>query len=63
MLTIILNRSREVLFYVDGSIEMADIAFSMEADNGSLYLKGVVSRKKQLIPALMEAAQMQNEYA
>lgn len=42
---------------------MAESAFSMEADNGSLYLKGVVSRKKQLIPALMEAAQMQNEYA
>ena len=42
---------------------MAESAFGMEADNGSLYLKGVVSRKKQLIPALMEAAQMQNEYA
>ena len=63
MLTSIMNRSTELLFYGEGSKEMAESAFSMEADNGSLYLKGVVSRKKQLIPALMEAAQMQNEYA
>ena len=63
MLTSIMNRSTELLFYGEGSKEMAESAFGMEADNGSLYLKGVVSRKKQLIPALMEAAQMQNEYA
>ena len=63
MLTSIMNRSTELLFYGEGSREMAESAFGMEAKDGSLYLEGVVSRKKQLIPALMEAAQMQNEYA
>lgn len=63
MLTSIMNRSTELLFYGEGSREMAESAFGMEAEDGSLYLEGVVSRKKQLIPALMEAAQMLNEYA
>lgn len=63
MLTSIMNRSTELLFYGEGSREMAESAFGMEAEDGSLYLDGVVSRKKQLIPALMEAAQMLNEYA
>jgi len=63
MLTSIMNRSTELLFYGEGSREMAESAFGMEAENGSLYLEGVVSRKKQLIPALMEAAQMLNDYA
>ena len=45
MLTSIMNRSTELLFYGEGSKEMAESAFSMEADNGSLYLKGVVSRR------------------
>ena len=57
------NRSTELLFYGEGSREMAESAFGMEAEDGTLYLEGVVSRKKQLIPALMEAAQMLNEYA
>lgn len=63
MLTSIMNRSTELLFYGEGSREMAESAFGMEAEDGSFYLDGVVSRKKQLIPALMEAAQMLNEYA
>ena len=64
MLTDIMERSTELLFYGDGSQEMAENAFKMEPENGTFYLKGVVSRKKQLIPALMEAAQMQGgEYA
>ena len=63
MLTSIMNRSTELLFYGEGSREMAESAFGMEAEDGTLYLEGVVSRKKQLIPALMEAAQMLNEYA
>ena len=63
MLTSIMNRSTELLFYGEGSREMAESAFGMEAEDGTLYLEGVVSRKKQLIPALMEAAQLLNEYA
>ena len=58
MLTNIMEQSTELLFYGEGSDEMAVYAFIMQPDNGTIYLKGVVSWKKQLIPPLMEAAQM-----
>ena len=63
MLTNIIEESTELLYYGDGSEEMAKIAFHMDPVDGAFDLKGVVSRKKQLIPALMEAAQAgQNDY-
>ncbi len=63
MLTNIIEESTELLYYGEGSEEMARIAFNMEPKDGVFDLKGVVSRKKQLIPALMEAAQAgQNDY-
>ena len=63
MLTNIIEESTELLYYGEGSEEMASIAFHMEPKDGVFVLKGVVSRKKQLIPALMEAAQAgQNDY-
>ena len=63
MLTDIITQSTELLFYGEGSREMAENAFKMEPENDAFYLEGVVSRKKQLIPALMEAAQAgQNDY-
>ena len=63
MLTNIIEESTELLYYGEGSEEMARIAFHMESKEGVFDLKGVVSRKKQLIPALMEAAQAgQNDY-
>ena len=63
MLTNIIEESTELLYYGEGSEEMARIAFHMEPGDGVFDLKGVVSRKKQLIPALMEAAQAgQNDY-
>ena len=58
MLTDIMEQSTELLFYGEGSEEMAVNAFKIEPKAGTIYLKGVVSRKKQLIPPLMEAAQM-----
>ena len=58
MLTNIMEQSTELLFYGEGSEEMAVNAFKMQPENGTIYLKGVVSRKNQLIPPLMEAAQM-----
>lgn len=58
MLTDIMEQSTELLFYGEGSEEMAVNAFKIEPEEGTIYLKGVVSRKKQLIPPLMEAAQM-----
>ena len=57
MLTNIIEESTELLYYGDGSEEMAKTAFHMDPVDGTFDLKGVVSRKKQLIPALMEAAQ------
>lgn len=64
MLTNIIEESTELLYYGEGSEEMAKIAFHMDPIDGVFDLKGVVSRKKQLIPPLMEAAQMigQNDY-
>ena len=58
MLTDIMEQSTELLFYGEGSEEMAVNAFKIEPKDGTIYLKGVVSRKKQLIPPLIEAAQM-----
>ena len=63
MLTDIMTQSTELLFYGEGSREMAENAFKMEPQDDAFYLEGVVSRKKQLIPPLMEAAQMSGEYA
>lgn len=63
MLTNIIEESTELLYYGEGSEEMAKTAFNIEPENEAFYLKGIVSRKKQLIPALMEAAVMsQNDY-
>ena len=63
MLTNIIEESTGLLYYGEGSEEMASTAFHMEPTDGVFDLKGVVSRKKQLIPALMEAAQAgQNDY-
>ena len=64
MLTNILEESTELLFYGEGSQQMAEIAFDRKPDGDTFCLKGVVSRKKQLIPAMMEAAQLMNsDYA
>ena len=64
MLTDILDESTMLLYYGDGSREMAETAFNVEPTDGAFILPGVVSRKKQIIPAMMEAAQLQNnDYA
>lgn len=57
MLTNILDESTELLFYGEGSKEAAETAMKISADDNSLRLAGVVSRKKQLIPALMAILQ------
>ena len=53
MLTNILEESTTLLYEGDGAREMAEAAFGIEPEDGTFFLKGVVSRKKQLIPALM----------
>lgn len=64
MLTNIIEESTELLYYGEGSEDMVKYAFHKEPENGTFHLEGVVSRKKQLIPALMEAAQIiESDYA
>ena len=56
MLTNIVEESTELLFCGEGSRHMVSQAFEdMKANESSCMLLGVVSRKKQLIPAFMRA--------
>lgn len=59
MLTNILEESTELIYIGEQAAEIAEHAFRGHAVNrgDSLWLKGVVSRKKQLIPAFMVALQ------
>jgi manganese-dependent inorganic pyrophosphatase len=57
MLTNIIEESTELLYFGEGSEEVAKAAFGQTPTDGSFKLSGVVSRKKQLIPPLLEAAQ------
>lgn len=56
MLTNILDESTELLFG-DKAQEIAETAIKNDGVDDSLHLQGVVSRKKQLIPALMAVLQ------
>ncbi len=60
MLTNILEESTELICYGDGSEDLIRMAFHKEPKDGSFILPGIVSRKKQLIPAMMKAAQLLN---
>lgn len=57
MLTNIMEESTELLYYGENSEQMIEKAFRIQKEQGTYILRGVVSRKKQLIPALMEAFQ------
>ncbi|MCL2695525.1 MAG: putative manganese-dependent inorganic diphosphatase [Clostridiales bacterium] len=50
MLTDVLREGSELL--VAGDLETASQAFNVEITDGSVFLPGVVSRKKQIVPAL-----------
>lgn len=60
MLTNIIESSTELLYQGTGAKELLMNAFKLDKDNEMVYLKGVVSRKKQLIPALMMTLQQDN---
>lgn len=53
MLTDILNESTFLVYDGDGAASVAMDAFGVAEHNGGIELKGIVSRKKQLIPPLM----------
>ncbi|HEX3076875.1 MAG TPA: putative manganese-dependent inorganic diphosphatase, partial [Lachnospiraceae bacterium] len=60
MLTNILQESTELLFQGNGSKEVVENAFNISDADEKIILKGVVSRKKQLIPLLMMSLQQDN---
>ncbi|HVI39632.1 MAG TPA: DHHA2 domain-containing protein, partial [Anaerovoracaceae bacterium] len=57
MLTNIIDESTDLLCCGEGAQEVAETAMKIAASDESIHLKGVVSRKKQLIPALMAVMQ------
>lgn len=57
MVTDILNEGTH-LVYVGQPAALLQQAFGSESENGVLYLPGVMSRKKQIIPPMSEAARM-----
>lgn len=57
MLTNILDESSELLYEGEGAREILNNAFKLNPEEERVYLKGVVSRKKQMIPSLMLSLQ------
>lgn len=57
MLTDILNQTTELLYVGDSADKIIADAFRMPVGQDSYILEGVVSRKKQLIPPIMESFQ------
>lgn len=57
MLTDILQEKTELLYYGNGARELAQKAFHLPEDTEQIVLEDTVSRKKQIIPAMMIALQ------
>ena len=57
MLTDIMTECSEVIYGGNHAKELIESAFGVKCDGMSALLKGVVSRKKQLIPTIMESLQ------
>ena len=55
MLTDIMEERTTLMFYGNDAAAIAKDAFKCEMSDGAFILENVVSRKKQLIPALMNA--------
>ncbi|HIX29272.1 MAG TPA: putative manganese-dependent inorganic diphosphatase [Candidatus Blautia stercoravium] len=60
MLTNILEESSEVICYGEGSCRLVEESFDIKETQGGYVLQGVVSRKKQLIPAFIGTLQQNN---
>ena len=60
MLTNLLDESSEIICYGDGSGKLVEDAFGVTEEEDGYILQGVVSRKKQLIPALIATLQQNN---
>lgn len=57
MLTDIMEESTELLCYGEGAEKLVQNAFGRQVEGGSVMLPGLVSRKKQLIPVLLNVLQ------
>lgn len=57
MITNVLTESSEVICFGNNSTQIITNSFSTVSDGNVVSLKGVVSRKKQLLPAIMEELQ------
>ncbi len=53
MLTNIMHANTELLYAGGGAKELAEASFHQEGTDESIILKNIVSRKKQIIPAMM----------
>lgn len=53
MMTNIIEEGTDLICFGKDAEDIIDASFHEKLENGSAYLKGVVSRKKQLIPSLM----------
>lgn len=61
LFTDVKSSSSEVLWYGEGAADVVARAFDVEPEDGIAMLPGVVSRKKQVIPALMATLQSTQE--
>ena len=61
IMTNILDESSHMLCYGENSSKLVEEAFSVSAEDGMYYLPGVVSRKKQVVPALVNTLQSWDE--
>ena len=57
MLTNIMSESTQLLCFGEGSARFVEQAFHAKVVNGTCYLPNIVSRKKQFIPAMINAIQ------
>lgn len=57
MLTNILDESTELICHGEGSADVIRNAFGVNIEEGACVLQGIVSRKKQLIPTMMNVLQ------
>jgi len=55
MFTDVRSAATEMLMAGEGTEEVIRYAFGVEAAQGRAYLPGVVSRKKQVVPVLLNA--------
>lgn len=61
MLTDIMEESTEMLCYGENSSELVEAAFPVKVVNNAAIVPAVVSRKKQVVPALMQAISRDGE--